>query len=96
MSRSHLKTSPQAQSSDFAEASTGQAVLDRVNQSSKLGTRSERVGSERSEEIDYYYCGCPPRSALILTLIEGFELASIKKYHYKSFLLLPSDHSRRD
>ena len=53
-------------------------MLDRGGQSSKLGTRSERVGSERSEEIVYYYCGCPPRSALILTMIEGFEIASIE------------------
>ena len=51
-------------------------MLDRGGQSSKLGTRSERVGSERSKEIVYYYCGCPPQSALILTLIEGFEMAS--------------------
>ena len=26
-------------------------------------------------EIAYYYCGCPPRSALILNLSEGFEMA---------------------
>jgi hypothetical protein len=50
--------------------------LDRGGQSSKLGTRSERVGSERSEEIVYYYCGCPHRSALISNPIEGFEVAS--------------------
>ena len=30
-------------------------------------------------EIAYYYCGCPPRSALILDLIEGFEIASKHK-----------------
>jgi len=51
------------------------SALDRGSQSSKLGTRSERVGSERSEEIVYYYCGCLPRSALILTLIEDFGIA---------------------
>jgi hypothetical protein len=26
-------------------------------------------------EIVDYYCGCPPRSALIFNLIEGFEMA---------------------
>ena len=26
-------------------------------------------------EIVDYYCGCPPQSALILGLIEGFEMA---------------------
>jgi len=31
---SYFKTSPQAQASDFAEASTGQAALDRGGQSS--------------------------------------------------------------
>ena len=59
------------------------SVLDRGGQSSKLGTRSERVRSERSEEIAYYSCGCPPRSALILTLVEGFEMAcrlALKRY----------------
>jgi len=36
-----------------------------------------RVGSRKPIlEIAYYYCGCPPRSALILNLIEGFEKAS--------------------
>jgi hypothetical protein len=33
------------------------------------------VGTERSEEIVDYYCGCPPRPALIFNLIEGFEMA---------------------
>jgi len=51
------------------------SALDQGGQSSKLGARSERVGSERSEEIVDYYCGCPPQSALILTLIVGFEMA---------------------
>ena len=27
-----------------------------------------------------YYCGCPPRSALILNQIEGFEMASNFEY----------------
>ena len=35
------------------------------------------VGSRRPIlEIAYYYCGCTPRPALILNLIEGFEMAS--------------------
>jgi len=68
---SYFKTSSKAQSSDFAEASTGQAALDRGGQSSKSRQRRD-------------YCGCPPRSAparspgsrdLILNLIEGFEIA---------------------
>ena len=34
------------------------------------------VGSRKSIlEIVDYYCGCPPQSALILTLIVGFEMA---------------------
>jgi hypothetical protein len=51
------------------------SALDRGGQSSKLGTRSKRVGSERSKEIVDYYCGCPFQSALILHLTEGFEVA---------------------
>jgi len=43
--RIYFKTSPQAQSSDFAEASTGQAVLDHRGQSSKSRHRRD-------------YCGC--------------------------------------
>ena len=51
------------------------SALDQGGQSSKLGTRFEIVGSERREEIVDYYCGCPPQSVLILTLIVGFEMA---------------------
>jgi len=64
---SHFKTSFQSQSLRLKDGSDP--------------TLSERVpgfcvGSRRPIlEIAYYYCGCPPRSALILNLIEGFEMA---------------------
>jgi len=43
--------------------------------SSKLGTRSERVGSERREEILEYVCGLTLVSASILNQNPFFEIA---------------------
>ena len=44
------------------------------------------VGSRRPIlEIVDYYCGCPPQSALILNLIEGFEMACNINVEYEDF-----------
>jgi hypothetical protein len=84
MATSHFKTPSQAQSLRWIKEANprnwGPALKEwGLSVVKKLGTRSERVGSERSEEIVDYYCGCPPQSALILTLIVGFEMACKQK-----------------
>jgi hypothetical protein len=51
------------------------SLLEANVKSSKLGTRSKRVGSERSKEILEYVCGLTLASASILNQNPFFEIA---------------------
>jgi len=77
---SHFKTPSQTQSLRWIKEANpqtwGPALKEwGLSAAKKPGTQAEGLGSERSKEIVDYYCGCPPQSALILTLILGFEMA---------------------